>query len=238
MTVETAPEPAAARSSPLYLALAWLTTLLVPIVVVLTAVRLLLMPWFLTFEYNTPGFPPDPYGFTYEDRLSWSRLSMQYLTNKAGPEFWASQRLPNGDAVYTERELDHFMDAKVTLQGALRVWNISVIVLLALGLWAWRRNWLAQYLHGLSRGGWLTLGLIAVIILLVIIAFNQLFVVFHQIFFPQGNWMFNYSDTFIRLFPERFWRDIFIYVGVFSALAGAAIAYFGGKIAANVKTAA
>jgi hypothetical protein len=27
---------------------------------------------------------------------------------------------------------------------------------------------------------------------------------FHQIFFSAGTWMFLYSDTLIRLFPERF----------------------------------
>ena len=54
------PRISAPRSG-LYNALGWLVTLLTPVVLVLTAVRLLMMPAFLSFEYNTPNFPPDFY---------------------------------------------------------------------------------------------------------------------------------------------------------------------------------
>jgi uncharacterized membrane protein len=36
-----------------------------------------------------------------------------------------------------------------------------------------------------------------------------LFVGFHQVFFDAGTWTFAYSDTLIRLFPERFWQVAF-----------------------------
>lgn len=226
MTVTQPPSAPVHNANPLFMVLAGLAALLTPIAVVMTAVRLLLLPWFLTFEYNTPNFPADSYGFTYQDRIYYGGLSMQFLTNNAPIEYWNTQRFPNGEPVYSERELSHFIDAKVTLGGALNVWKGSLAVLIVFGLWAWFGGWWAQYLRGLAWGGWLTLGLIVIIMLLVIVSFDQLFVVFHEIFFPQGNWMFAYSDTFIRLFPERFWRDIFIYIGVFSAAAGAALGFF------------
>jgi uncharacterized membrane protein len=53
-----------------------------------------------------------------------------------------------------------------------------------------------------------------------------MFVAFHNVFFEAGTWQFLFSDTLIRLFPERFWRDTFIAVGVLSAAAGFAVAYF------------
>ena len=37
--------------------------------------------------------------------------------------------------------------------------------------------------------------------------------------------MFEWSDTLIRMFPERFWRDIFILVGALSLGGGLALAY-------------
>jgi len=52
------------------------------------------------------------------------------------------------------------------------------------------------------------------------VSFGVLFVAFHNIFFASGTWLFEYTDTLIRLFPERFWRDIFIYVGLFSLATG------------------
>jgi uncharacterized membrane protein len=59
----------------------------------------------------------------------------------------------------------------------------------------------------------------------VLFGFGVFFVLFHDVFFQPGTWMFLYSDTLIRLFPERFWRDIFIIVGLLS-IAGAALVIF------------
>jgi uncharacterized membrane protein len=36
-----------------------------------------------------------------------------------------------------------------------------------------------------------------------------LFVGFHQLFFDPNTWTFLFSDTLIRLFPERFWQVAF-----------------------------
>ena len=58
------------------------------------------------------------------------------------------------------------------------------------------------------------------ILAFVALSFRVLFVAFHGVFFEDGTWMFLWSDTLIRLFPERFWRDIFIYLGVLSGGAG------------------
>jgi uncharacterized membrane protein len=49
-------------------------------------------------------------------------------------------------------------------------------------------------------------------------AFGILFVGFHRIFFEGNTWLFLPSDTFIRLYPERFWRDTFIFLGVVTVI--------------------
>jgi len=58
----------------------------------------------------------------------------------------------------------------------------------------------------------------------VFFAFGVLFVGFHRIFFEGSTWIFPYSDTFIRLYPERFWRDTFVYV-VFMTLVEAILIF-------------
>lgn len=211
---------AASTTSRIYAALGWLVTLLTPLVLVLTAVRLLMMPAFLSFEYNTPGFPADPYGFTKEDRLYWSNIALEYLLNDAGIEFLGDLRFADGSPVYNARELRHMVDVKIAIQAALNVWRIGLAALVLLAIWSWLGGWIGVYQHGLARGGWLTAIAIAVIILFVLLSFGVFFVAFHNVFFEPGTWMFEFSDTLIRLFPERFWRDIFIYVGVLSGGAG------------------
>jgi integral membrane protein (TIGR01906 family) len=216
----TSADANASAASRIYPALGWLVTLLTPVVLVLTSVRLLMMPAFLTFEYNTPNFPADYYGFTKEDRLYWSNIALEYLLNNAGIEFLGDLSFDDGSPVYNGRELGHMVDVKIALGTALQVWRLSLGALVLLAIWAWLGGWIEAYRRGLGRGGWLTAIAIAGIIVFVLLSFGVFFVAFHNVFFEPGTWMFEFSDTLIRLFPERFWRDIFIYVGVLSGGAG------------------
>ncbi len=196
----------------------WLIAILVPVVLVLNIVRLLLTPVYPEFEYRTPVFPADRYGFTREERLEYSKIAIDYLLNDEGIEFLGDQQFADGAPMYNERELHHMVDVKVVTQAALKVWVGAWGILLALGVWAWRGGWLDAYRLALVRGGRLTAGLLAVITLFAVLAFGIAFVLFHEIFFDPGTWTFLYSDTLIRLFPERFWRDCFLYIGALSIL--------------------
>ncbi|MCC6956559.1 MAG: DUF1461 domain-containing protein, partial [Anaerolineales bacterium] len=113
-------------------ALGWLVTLLTPVVLVLTAVRALMSPAFLTFEYNTPAFPPDSYGFSKEERLYWSGIALEYLLNDQGIEFLGNLRFEDGSPVYNERELRHMVDVKIALSNATTVWLVSLVLLVLL----------------------------------------------------------------------------------------------------------
>jgi integral membrane protein (TIGR01906 family) len=218
--------------------LIWLVTLAVPVFLTLTAVRLLLNPWYVEFEYRTPGFPDDPYGFTLEERLSYSKAAIEYLVNDAELSYLGDLRFPDGQTappfscqfmddctrLYNERELKHMLDVKLVVQAALRVWGGSFVLLALAGLWSWAGDWLQAYRSALQRGGWLSVFFIGGVIAFVLLAFGVIFVFFHEIFFESGTWTFYFSDTLIRLFPERFWRDTFLIVGCLTALGGLGLA--------------
>jgi integral membrane protein (TIGR01906 family) len=203
--------------------LGWVVTLLVPLALVLTSVRVMLHPWYFNWEYRRASFPADRYGFTLEERLVYAHSALDYLLNPAGIAFLGDLRFPDGTPVYNQRELGHMVDVKNTVQAALWVWYASLGALLLLGVWAWRGAWKLGYQRGLGRGGWLTVILLGVLIGLVLTSFGVVFVYFHNVFFDPGTWVFNYSDTLIRLFPEMFWRDIFIIVGLLSLAGGLAL---------------
>ena len=216
--------------------LSWLVTILVPLALVVGAVRIVFSPWYLELEYRTPGFPSDPKDFylppelepfSLEDRLRYAGIALHYLLSDEDISFLAEQRFPEGQQLpplscryvedctlmYNERELEHMVDVKNVLQLTLRVWYLTLAGLLALGLWAWKGNWMPAFQVGLARGGWLTLILIGLILLLVLAFFGVFFIFFHQVFFDAGTWTFWPSDTLIRITPERFWRDTFLIVG-------------------------
>lgn len=204
--------------------LSWLVAILVLVMLILTSVRILITPAFVHVEYRTPNFPPDRYGFTREDRLYWSMIALDYLLNDEGISFLEELQFEDGSQVYNARELKHMVDVKNVVRAALIVWYVSLIAVFLFGIWAYWGGWWQVYKLGLSRGGWITVILVAVTMLAVLIAFSVFFVFFHEIFFDTGTWIFRFSDTLIRLFPERFWRDTFIAIGLLSLAGGLALA--------------
>lgn len=205
-----------------------LLSLAVPLLVIMTAIRVLLTPIFYQVEYRMPYFPEDPYGFTLEDRLEGARISVDYLVNNAGINYFNAYELADGSPFYNKRELSHMLDVKILVQKMITAWFILGAVVLLIGLTAWKSGKLAAYWKALSRGGLWTLGLIAAILVFVALSFSALFTQFHMLFFSGDTWLFEYSDTLIRLFPMQFWQDAFIWVGALSILQ-AALLYFLGK---------
>jgi integral membrane protein (TIGR01906 family) len=131
----------------------------------------------------------------------------------------------DGSPLYNERELSHMRDVKVVAKNGLAIWNVCLLVLVAFWVWSWRRNRLQAFRQGFRRGGWVTIGLVITIGFFAAVAFWQFFTLFHALFFEGDSWVFLYSDTLIRLFPIRFWQDVFIAAG-FIVVGGALVLAF------------
>ncbi len=161
-----------------------------------------------------PGFPPDPYGFTLEERLFWSRVDIDYLLSDAGIDYFDGYRLATGEPMHNARELRHMEDVKALINITWWVLGLGwLLVLGAAGLLYQRqdRKEVLQLVDASARG---TIWLMLLLGVGLVVAFGVLFVGFHRIFFEGDTWLFSYSDTFIRLYPERFWRDTFALVAV------------------------
>lgn len=204
-----------------------LVTVLVPVFLLMTSIRMLLFPVYTEAEYRRPGFPADTYGFSLQDRLKWSRISVDYLTNSAGIDFLGNQKLDPKTPLYNERELSHMLDVKNLVQFMLIAWPLIGIAILGIGLLAIRQAWLPEYWLAVSKGGWAAVWFIIAVLFCVAISFNALFTGFHRIFFSGDTWLFLYTDTLIRLFPMDFWRDAFIVMGALMLMGGLAVGFFG-----------
>jgi integral membrane protein (TIGR01906 family) len=194
----------------------------------MTAIRLLITPLYPEIEYRMPYFPPDEYGFTFDQRMHWAKISIDYLINDAELSFLADLRLPDGLPLYNERELSHMLDVKILVQQMITAWYLLTGVLLVGGVIAWRTGRLRDFRRALARGGKWTIGAILVILIGVAVSFNGLFTAFHQLFFTGDTWLFLYTDSLIRLFPIPFWRDAFIWMGVLT-VSGAGLLIWMGK---------
>lgn len=204
--------------------LAAIVTLTIPFVIIMVSVRILITPTFARLAYRLPNFPEDPYGFTMEDRLQWSEPSIIYLVNNEDISFLSTLRFDDGEPIFNASELSHMEDVKGVVTGMRIALAIMMVVLLVITIVAVYGDWKPLLITSLYRGGWVMIGLIVAILLFVALSFNSLFTWFHQIFFESGTWQFHPSDTLIRLFPMRFWRDAFLFVGLLC------IAFGGGVI--------
>jgi integral membrane protein (TIGR01906 family) len=220
-----------------------LVTILVPIALVIGAIRFVLNPWYPRAEYRTPWFPADKYGFTRAERERYALIAIEYLNTNKDISLLMDLRFPAGqitptlscmemtdcNLMYNNRELQHMIDVKYVLGIVIPVGYAVIAGLVLLGFWTWKRGWGNDYLSALQRGGWLMLGILLSLIVLVVGMFDWFFTKFHNVFFSSGTWMFYTSDTLIRLFPERFWMDTFIIVGGIAALGGIALIFLGSN---------
>lgn len=196
-----------------------LITILTPVVIILTVLRLMMTPVFLNVEYNLPGFPADPFGFTREERLKWSKVSLDYLLSNQNIHIFDTLTLQDGSPLYNVRELSHMDDVKRLVTSARILWLVALILFVAISLYFYIRRQEHPWYRGVRLGGYITILLIALMLLSTFTNFDWLFTEFHHLFFTGDSWLFYYSDTFIRLFPSRFWMDAFIFTGVLSLLA-------------------
>ncbi len=208
----------------------WSKTLLIlflPLILVLGSVRLLITDQYLDFEYGKASFPEDPYGFDRPQRLAYSSATFRYVREDQPVETIANQSLDDGP-LYNSRELKHMQDVQDVYQAVWKVWQavlgLSLLVGVAL---AWRAETRPALFKALKAGGLLAAGLVAVVGVLAVLAWQVWFVLFHQVFFAPGTWSFNTYDTLIRLFPEKFWFDAALTLSGLTVASGLLVAVAG-----------
>ncbi|MBZ0302289.1 MAG: TIGR01906 family membrane protein [Anaerolineae bacterium] len=186
-----------------------------PLLLVMSNARLVMSPLFLQLEYTRPGFPEDFYGLTQAERLRYAPFAVNYLLNGEDIRYLGDLHFSDGTALFNARELKHMRDVKTLTQIAY----VSTVALGALALTcAYLLRRAGRMRQALFRGGLLTIGLIAAIILAAVLNWDFFFTGFHQLFFESDTWYFAYSDTLIRLFPEQFWFDAALVIGVFTTM--------------------
>ena len=203
-----------------------LVLLLIPILIILTAARLLATDRYLASEYGKASFPPDPFGFTDRQRFILASTNIHYVRAHLPIDELSKQTL-NSMPVYSPREVSHMADVQTIFQLTLRVWWVAFILILLSGFILWRNEKRRMLASAIQSGGLLTSGLILTIALLAVFAWQFWFNTFHLIFFKPGSWLFSYSDALIRLFPAEFWFDATLTISFLSFVGGLALALIG-----------
>jgi integral membrane protein (TIGR01906 family) len=136
----------------------------------------------------------------------------------------------DGVPVLNERERGHMRDVRGVFAAfyGLAIFAAGVLVaafLLARGRPARARLWRRLSLAGrVIAVATVALGIVGVLF------FDTAFEVFHELFFPAGSFLFDpTTDRLVQLFPESFWVESTIGVGIVVVLLAAGLAWLGAR---------
>lgn len=139
-------------------------------------------------------------------------------------------------ALFNEREVRHLRDVKTLFQAAFRVQEGAVVFVLAyvVGtfIWARERSLRTLALQVLLSGA-LSVLVVGGVGALAMAGFDSAFERFHEVAFDNDLWRLDPErDRLIQMFPEDFWRDVSLWVGIgtlaeLAALAFVALVYLG-----------
>ena len=191
--------------------------LLVPPLLMVNGMRVLANDWFVRFEYGRDGFPPDRYGMPRSERTRLALIGLRSIEPRehAGGELLRQARLRDGTPAFRAKELRHMSDVR-RIVGLLFPLQPAILALVAAiataGTTAPR-----LVARGLQVGAALTLALAAVTAILVALDAVAFLDGFHTLFFEGESWRFAETDTLRRLYPDRFWSDTAILLGIGAA---------------------
>jgi len=179
----------------------------IPVILIATPLYVFITPGFIRHEYAQKGFPPS-IRFNDAERLRLSDTIIRYLRGRASLESMASMPTDAGVVALRSEETQHLVDVKGVMDGFFVVHGIALglalICLVLLGFSA-QRSLIPALLR---RGAWITVVVIALVVMASFINFDVFFTRFHEIFFKANSWLFYEDDTLIQLYPLPLWQDV------------------------------
>lgn len=180
------------------------------LVIVVLAVLPLLTPWFIHAALDAAGSAAR-LGIEATVAHALSDRSVEELVLGPGTFELAG---PDGQPFYDASERGHLGDARMLLWLFLIVGGIALIgvaTVLARSSGTRRRAlW-----RTISQAGLTTALVVVTLGIVSLVAFGTLFTLFHQIFFPGGNFTFDpATQRLVQLYPFRFWQITSAALGV------------------------
>jgi len=196
-----------------------LIVIAIPVVLIVMPVRALMHPRWVLYEYSRPDFPADPFGFAPAERTRLAITGVESIVGPRGVVVLREARLADGSPAFVEREVSHMQDVRV-VTGNIYVAQAALFIAAAIALIVLARSAETRPAApaALLTGATVTIVLLVALVLTVLIGFDTFFTTFHRVFFTGDTWLFNASDTLIRLYPPQFWFEAATVIGAATIL--------------------
>jgi integral membrane protein (TIGR01906 family) len=219
------------------LALRWFSTVLfvvsIPVILVLTNVRI------AATDAHVYDYAFSHYGVVA--RTGIPRAELDRSAREIVDYFETSERGSALDIrvaidgqqqpLFSQREVLHMSDVRDLFQLVFRLHELAFVYAVAyiasVFLWSRERS-MRRLARQVATGGALTAGLLAIGAIAVLVGFDRLFTEFHLLSFSNDFWQLDPArDHLIQMFPQGFWFDVTLGVGVFAILEGGLLAAIG-----------
>lgn len=125
---------------------------------------------------------------------------------------------------YTADEISHMGDVRRVFDGAKLLIPAGFFVM-AIRLQRARARSVAAMLRLVRDGAVAAAVAVAAVGIIAALAFEPAFLLFHQVFFPQGNFLFDpATSNLVRLYPDWYWQGITFRIAVSFVALGAVVA--------------
>ena len=206
-------------------------TLAVPAVLAVNGIRLVTDDHYVEAVYDHGGVPDDRYGLGAAERERLAIIGLRAIepSTAEGVDLLREARLPDGEPAFNNRELAHMEDVRTAVSRAYTFQIVAVIAIailaVLLGLLSTTR---AVIPVALVRGAVLTVAVAVVVPIAAATSYDSFESTFHGLFFEGDTWRFEERDTLRRLYPDRFWLDTAIVIGVLAVLQ-AMVVFFASR---------
>lgn len=117
---------------------------------------------------------------------------------------------------FNEQEISHMADVRNVLEKI--VWIFFLFKIFQIVLWFYLAS-MGQIMRSVYLAGIIALCIIFVLLILSTCCFNFMFIQFHKIAFPQGNYTFAPASSLMKtMFPDRFFRNFAVVTTILSLL--------------------
>ena len=164
-----------------------------------------------TATFRTSGSPERRTQLDLDALLGYHVMWVDYVTGRTPGVFG------NGSS-FTPAEFSHMADVRNVFIAVQVAAIVAGLVAAGLAVVAGRRGALARLVRAAAL---VALATVAVVGILAAVAFDAAFLLFHQVFFPQGNFLFAPDSNLLAIYPESYFYGVSLRIGAaFVALAG------------------
>tara|TARA_Y100000310_G_scaffold338405_1_gene427968 strand:- start:1322 stop:1873 length:552 start_codon:yes stop_codon:yes gene_type:complete len=128
---------------------------------------------------------------------------------------------------YTVSEESHLEDVKGVMKFGDYLFYLSLLIVTL--ILTYHRKKKEEVKKLFFYGGITTIAFLLLMLIFSIINFDVVFTYFHQIFFPQGNWMFPSDSLLIQTFPREFFVSFSQMIFRVSLILSGVILFLGMK---------